>query len=66
MFAGDGAQILDAQSYDINAFDKTLWESLNGVFLQYVPADFNLDGDVNGIDKSFWSKNNGISSRVPR
>lgn len=66
MFAGDGSQINDAVSYDINGTDKSIWVDDNGLFLEYLPTDFNLDGEVTGEDKIFWELNNGISSRVPK
>ena len=65
MFAGDADQS-DYPSYDIKGTDKTTWFENNGVFDNYMPADFNLDGDVSGQDKSLWFENNGISSRVPK
>ncbi len=66
MYTGDGDQISDVGSYDINGPDKTVWFETNGVFDNYLPADYNLDGDVNGQDKSLWFDNNGVSSRVPK
>ncbi len=66
MLGGDMDQAADSQSYDINGTDKSIWETLNGEFDQYVPADVNLDGDVNGSDKIPWENNNGNSSRVPK
>jgi len=66
MHAGDGNQVTDINSYDINGQDKSVWVDSNGEFDRYVPTDYNLDGDVNGADKSLWFENNGVSSRVPR
>lgn len=66
MFAGDGDQSNDAPGYDINGSDKIIWGNNNGNFDEYLPSDYNLDGDVNGGDKPYWQRNNGISSRVPR
>lgn len=66
MYAGDGNQTADVQSYDINGSDKSIWVGDNGKFDYYRLTDFNLDGDVNGTDKSIWFDNNGISSRVPK
>jgi|GEM_PF-1116007 len=66
MFAGDMNQMIDSPSYDINGTDKVIWDSVNGEFDQYVPADVNLDGDVNGSDKIPWEENNGNNSRVPK
>jgi len=63
MYAGDGDQS-DLPSYDIQGDDKTIWFETNGIFDNYLPADYNLDGDVNGNDKAFWFNNNGTSSRV--
>jgi len=65
MYAGDMSQ-LDNPSYDINGTDKMIWDTKNGEFDQYVPADINLDGDINGLDKIPWEENNGNSSRVPK
>jgi len=53
MFAGDGSQIADVVSYDINGTDKSIWTDDNGLFLQYLTTDFNLDGDVTGEDKVY-------------
>jgi len=64
MFGGDGAQIPDIASYDINGTDKSIWSTDNGVFGRYMLADYNMDGDISGLDKIIWAANNGISSRV--
>ncbi len=66
MIAGDGSQENDLQSYDVGGADKIIWEQMNGRFDEYLPADYNMDGEVNGGDKSIWVPNNGISSRVPK
>jgi len=67
LFAGDSQQTSDAPSgYDVNGVDKGIWNLSNGIFDQYLQADFNLDGNVDGSDKSFWSNNNGISTVIPR
>ncbi len=66
MYGADGDQIADQVSYDINGQDKSIWAEDNGVFDNYLDADFDLNGDVNGADKSLWFDNNGISSRVPK
>jgi|GEM_PF-3646715 len=66
MFAGDGAQLSDVVSYDINGEDTILWKSRNGDFAIYFSGDFNMDGDVNGNDRLFWVRNNGVYSGVPR
>lgn len=65
MITGDGSQIND-NGYDINADDKAIWQSYNGNFGKYLPADYNMDGDINGADKIFWQRNNGKFSSVPR
>ena len=66
MYAGDNDQLSDFPSYDITGLDKILWTSENGNFDQYLPSDFDMNGDVNGADKILWSINNGTSSRVPK
>lgn len=66
MYAGDGDQTTDAPSYDLNGNDKILWSVENGNFSQYLPSDYNVDGDVNGVDKIIGRRNNGISSGVLR
>jgi len=66
MFAGDCSQMADVVSYDINGTDKSEWTLDNGIFGEYTPTDFNMDGDVTGLDKILWQENNGISSRVPK
>jgi len=64
MYAGDA--ISDEQGYDINGQDKAPWSLINGNFLIYNLADFNLDGDINGADKGIWFSNNGVTSLVPK
>lgn len=66
MFVGDGDQVMDFPSYDINGLDKSIWQDFNGTFDIYASPDYNMDGDVNGQDKILWTENNGISSRVPK
>ncbi len=66
MFTGDGEQIGDLISFDINGQDKIVWNIQNGNFDRYIEADYNLDGDVSGQDKILWNGNNGVSSRVPK
>ena len=66
MFAGDGDQLSDIQSYDINGFDKITWFNDFGIFNNYLLGDYNLDGDVSSPDKIFWDKNSGVTSRVPK
>ena len=64
MYAGDNDQTSDYPSYDITGTDKILWSTENGNFDQYLPSDFDMNGDVNGADKIIWSNNNGTASRV--
>jgi len=64
MLAGDTNNDLDGD--DINGDDKGFWQSDNGIFILYLPTDFNMDGDVNGNDKIFWKRNNGKFSSVSR
>jgi len=64
MLAGDGEH--NIENYDINGDDKIIWSNLNGQFLIYLLADYNMDGDVNGADKAVWQRNNGIFSAVRR
>jgi len=66
MVAGDGNQVNDLDGYDVNGNDKIFWQDYNGNFYQYLPADYNMDGDVNGNDKAFWESNNGRFSIAPR
>ncbi len=66
MFVGDVDQINDVTGSDINASDKTIIEIENGLFNDYLPSDFNMDGDVNGNDKIDWFMNNGIFGTVPK
>ncbi len=66
MYSGDGDQLPDIISYDINGQDKIIWETDNGIFSQYRASDYNMDGDINGGDKIIWEQNNGISSSVPK
>ncbi len=66
MYAGDGSQLGDNPSFQINGSDKIQWTIWNGSFGVYREDDFNLDGDVNGADKSIWHINNGVYSSVPR
>jgi len=61
MFTGDAIQ-----EGDINGNDKVIWNVDNGIFLNYLPSDFNMDGDVNGADKALWSVNNGEFTLIPR
>lgn len=66
LYAGDGSQTQDLNGYDVNGVDKELWDMTNGIFDQYIPSDFNLDGNVDGADRSIWSINNGESSGIDR
>lgn len=66
LYAGDGDQIKDVIRYDINGSDKLLWNLQNGNFGQYLPSDFNFDGDVNGGDRSLWMLNNGVFGAVQK
>jgi len=66
MFAGDGDQVADIQSYDINGFDKLVWFNDNGIFNLYLPSDYNLDGEASSPDKIYWDRNNGVTSRVTK
>jgi len=66
LFAGDGDQRTDSNGYDANGIDKSRWDNSNGIFDQYLPSDFNLDGNIDGQDKSMWSFNNGMSTSIPR
>ncbi len=61
MHAGDADKITDEGGHDVNAADKVLWDSENGIFLQYLNTDLNMDGEVNGADKILWGLNNGVS-----
>ncbi len=66
LFVGDVDQITDQGSYDINASDKAVFDIENGEFNQYLPSDFDQNGDVNGADKILWNSNNGVFSSVPK
>ncbi len=66
MFAGDGDQLADPSGFDINGTDHAFWEPFNGLFDNYIPADFNMDGDITGADKILWNINNGIFSAVEK
>jgi len=66
LHTGDGIQLPDAVSYDINGKDKNGWVQENGEFGKYMFFDFDLNGDVNGDDKNLWSINNGAFSSVPK
>ncbi len=66
LFGGDSSQDQDGTGYDINGLDNQLWNTDNGNFNIYLPADYNLDGEVNGDDKILWSLNNGVFSTLER
>lgn len=66
LFAADGDQIADIVSYDINGADRILWSAENGFFMQYLPSDFDLNGEVTGADRILWNLNTGINSSVPK
>ncbi len=63
MFAGDSTP--SPIGHDINGADKILWLSQNGLFLQYLEGDYNMDGDVNGADNLLFYKNTGTFSGAP-
>lgn len=65
LYAGD-IGFGSLRSYDINGSDKSIWETTNGLFDDYLPADLDLNGDVNGNDKAAWAENNGVFSSVPK
>ncbi len=66
MYTGDADQASDSGGYDINGLDKAVWDTKNGLFYQYSPADFSMNGDIDGNDKSLWSANNGIASVISK
>jgi hypothetical protein len=67
MITGNGNQVLTTTSdTDINADDRTYWESQNGTAGRYRGADYNLNGDSNNNDRTTWEFNNGVFTTVPR
>jgi len=66
LYGGDGDQVSDPISYDINGADRIFWSIKNGVFNQYDGADYNLSGEISGADRILWNANSGISSGVPK
>ncbi len=66
LIAGDGAQLTDVVSYDINSADNAKWQVSNGLFNRYLPEDHNMDGDVNAGDRVLWFRNNGKFSNVEK
>ncbi len=66
LYAGDGDQISDPVSFDINGADRILWNLKNGLFNRYTEADYNMNGEVTGADRIIWNNNSGINSSVPK
>jgi|GEM_PF-2727692 len=66
MYAGDGDQLTDVVSYDINGADRILWSLENGLFMEYRASDYDLSGEVTGADRILWNRNSGINSGVPK
>lgn len=64
LYAGDGAP--DTHGYDINVNDRKVWHDDNGIFLEYHPGDFNMDGDLNGMDNVLINSNFGVYSAVKK
>jgi|GEM_PF-3668211 len=64
LYAGDSTP--SNTGYEISGADNVLWQGLNGNFQQYLPVDYDLDGDVNAADKVLWYRNNGVFSGVPK
>ncbi len=64
LFAGD-AQI-DPNGYDVNVDDKAKWAIENGIFQEYFPTDFDMDGDINGQDIILFYQNFGTFSAIPK
>ena len=62
LYAGDGEKTVS--NGDITGADRTYFNTYNGNFDKYLPADYNLDGQVDGLDKIYWSNNNGIFKTV--
>lgn len=52
--------------YDINGGDRQAWNTVNGMFNVYHPADMNMDGEISGSDRILWDANNGIFSDLLR
>ncbi len=65
MYAGNGDQD-SLNRCDINAGDRILWQSVNGLFGVYNPGDYDLDGDINAADRIVFNDNNGIFTSVPK
>ncbi len=66
LVAGDGDQVADQTSYDVNGVDRVRWSQSNGFSKIYSTVDFNMDSDVTGGDKALWFSNNGLFSAVPK
>ncbi len=64
MYVGDPAP--DINGYDINGEDKLLWSTQNGLFLQYLEGDYNMDGEVTGEDNLLFYLNLGLFSGIPK
>ncbi|MBO0932616.1 hypothetical protein [Fibrella aquatilis] len=65
LYAADGKKDTYRENFDINTADSQLWKMQSGIFLHYLPGDFNLDADVNADDNVLWKRNNGRYSAVP-
>ena len=65
LYAADGKKDTYRENFDINTNDSQLWKTQSGIFLYYLPGDFNLDADVNADDNVLWKRNNGRYSTVP-
>ena len=65
MFGGNGDQTTDVnEDTDITSNDRGFWELQNGIFGQYNPADYILNGDINVNDRILWELNNGKYTSV--
>lgn len=65
MIAGNAVQDSAADERDINGSDVQAWEVDNGTFGQYLPTDFDMNGDVNGDDKIMQQGKNGLFVFIP-
>lgn len=65
MYGGNGDQG-GLGSCDINAADRILWQTANGLFNIYNTGDYNLDSDINAADRIVFSYNNGIFTSIPK
>ena len=66
MMYGGNADQDGLNSCDINAADRALWETVNGLFNVYNPGDYNLDADINAADRIVFNANNGIYTVIPK